>query len=58
MREKADAEEAGDDLERRRNWDYSIEENDEWEKRLKRKAGRADFQFHGTFMPSLFVLLT
>ncbi|KAF8328687.1 SYF2 splicing factor-domain-containing protein [Cantharellus anzutake] len=46
LREKADAEEAGEDLERKRNWEYSIEENDEWEKRLKRKAGRADFQFH------------
>jgi len=46
LREKADAEETGADLERKRNWEYSIEENDEWEKRLKRKVGRADFQFH------------
>jgi len=46
LREKAEAEENGLDTERKKNWEYSIEENDEWEKRLKRKTGRADFQFH------------
>jgi pre-mRNA-splicing factor SYF2 len=44
-----DAEERGEDLERRKNWEYSIEENDEWEKRKARKERRADFQFHGMF---------
>lgn len=42
-----DAEDRGEDLERRKNWEYSIEENDEWEKRKSRKERRADFQFHG-----------
>ncbi|KAF9520638.1 hypothetical protein BS47DRAFT_1335822, partial [Hydnum rufescens UP504] len=46
LREKAEAEEKGLDSERKKNWNYSIEENDLWEKRMKRKVGRADFQFH------------
>ncbi|KAB5596395.1 Pre-mRNA-splicing factor [Ceratobasidium theobromae] len=46
LRETVDAEERGEDLERRKNWEYSIEENDEWEKRKARKERRADFQFH------------
>ena len=47
LRLKADAEERGEDVERKKNWDYSIEENDEWEKKLARKRRRADFEFHG-----------
>ncbi|QRW00605.1 pre-mRNA-splicing factor SYF2 [Ceratobasidium sp. AG-Ba] len=46
LREAVDAEDRGEDLERRKNWEYSIEENDEWEKRKARKERRADFQFH------------
>ncbi|KAH8097124.1 SYF2-domain-containing protein [Cristinia sonorae] len=38
LRQKADAEERGED--------YTIEENEEWEKKLARKARRADFEFH------------
>ena len=46
MRLKADAEDRGEDIERKKNWEYTIEENDEWEKKLARKARRADFEFH------------
>ena len=46
LRLKADAEERGDDVERQKNWEYTIEENDEWEKKQARKARRADFEFH------------
>ncbi|KAH7340705.1 SYF2 splicing factor-domain-containing protein [Rhizoctonia solani] len=46
LRESMDAEERGEDMERKKNWEYSIEENDEWEKRKARKERRADFQFH------------
>ncbi|KAF7789993.1 hypothetical protein EIP86_000941 [Pleurotus ostreatoroseus] len=46
LRQKADAEDRGEDIERKRNWEYTIEENDEWEKKLARKARRADFEFH------------
>ena len=49
LREKADAEDRGVDTERKKNWEYTVEENDAWEKKLKRKKGRADFEFHGTF---------
>jgi pre-mRNA-splicing factor SYF2 len=46
LRIKADAEDRGEDVERDKNWEWTIEENDEWEKKLARKARRADFEFH------------
>ncbi|KAF8513561.1 SYF2 splicing factor-domain-containing protein [Hysterangium stoloniferum] len=46
LRLKADAEDRGEDAERVKNWEYTIEENDAWEKKLKRKKTRADFEFH------------
>lgn len=47
LRAKADAEEMGVDVERDKNWEWTIEENDAWEKKKARKARRADFEFHG-----------
>lgn len=49
LRQKADAEERGEDIERKRNWEYTVEENDEWEKKLARKARRADFEFNSAY---------
>ncbi|KAH9851046.1 SYF2-domain-containing protein [Lenzites betulinus] len=46
LRHKADAEDRGEDIERQKNWEYTIEENDQWEKKLARKARRADFAFN------------
>lgn len=46
LRSKADAEERGEDVEREKNWEWTIEENDNWEKKKAKKARRADFQFH------------
>jgi len=46
LRLKAEAEERGEDVERQKNWEWTIEENEEWEKKLARKARRADFEFH------------
>ncbi|KAJ3784943.1 SYF2-domain-containing protein [Lentinula aff. detonsa] len=46
LRQKADAEERGEDIDRAKNWEYTIEENDAWEKKLARKKRRADFEFH------------
>ena len=43
-------------MERAKNWGWTIEENDEWEKKLARKARRADFEFHGGFAFFLFFL--
>jgi pre-mRNA-splicing factor SYF2 len=46
MRQKVDADERGEDIERYKNWEWTIEENEEWEKRQARKNRRADFAFH------------
>lgn len=48
LRLKAEAEERGEDAERMKNWEYTIEENDEWEKKKRRKERNADFEFNGT----------
>lgn len=53
LRTKADAEERGEDVERTKNWEWTIEENDLWEKKLARKARRADFEFHGLSAPAI-----
>ena len=59
LRLKADAEERGEDVERQKNWEWTIEENEEWEKKLARKARKADFEFHGMFsLSSLLVSST
>ena len=44
---RAEAQERGEDVERNKNWEWTIEENDEWEKKQARKARRADFSFNG-----------
>ncbi|EIW79687.1 SYF2-domain-containing protein [Coniophora puteana RWD-64-598 SS2] len=46
LRLKVDAEERGEDVERQKNWEWTIEDNDNWEKKKARKARRADFEFH------------
>ncbi|KAG9019590.1 hypothetical protein FRB90_000054 [Tulasnella sp. 427] len=46
LRERIDAEEQGEDVDRKKNWDYTIEENDEWEKRQARKKRRSNFEFN------------
>ncbi|KXJ97552.1 SYF2 splicing factor-domain-containing protein [Microdochium bolleyi] len=39
---KADTEDRGDDFERKRAWDWTVEESERWDKRLKKKAARRD----------------
>ncbi|KAG9035304.1 hypothetical protein FRB95_011599 [Tulasnella sp. JGI-2019a] len=46
LREKVEADERGEDVDRKKNWEYSIEENDEWEKRQARKKRRSNFEFN------------
>ncbi|KAF8622412.1 hypothetical protein AX15_007058 [Amanita polypyramis BW_CC] len=46
LRQKVEAQERGEDTERAKNWEWTIEENDEWEKKLARKKRRADYEFH------------
>jgi pre-mRNA-splicing factor SYF2 len=55
LRTKADAEERGEDVEREKNWEWTIEENEEWERKLARKARRADFEFHGMCFSGLVI---
>ncbi|KAG8861933.1 hypothetical protein FRB96_002376 [Tulasnella sp. 330] len=46
LREKVEADDRGEDVDRKKNWEYSIEENDEWEKRQARKKRRSNFEFN------------
>lgn len=39
---KADVEEAGGDFERKRAWDWTIEESEQWDKRMKKKESARD----------------
>ncbi|KAL7410719.1 SYF2 splicing factor-domain-containing protein [Mrakia frigida] len=45
MREKADAEETGEDLERNKVWGWSIEDNERWEKKIALKEEGANKGF-------------
>lgn len=45
MGEKLDALETGEDLERKRNWEYSLEDNERWSKKQDRKDRRTDHGF-------------
>jgi hypothetical protein len=45
--QKAEAAEAGEDLERKRAWQYSIEDNERWDKKLKQKASRGNHELTG-----------
>ncbi|UPK89192.1 hypothetical protein LCI18_000127 [Fusarium solani-melongenae] len=39
---KADVEEAGEDFERKRAWDWTVDESEKWDKRLKKRAAHRD----------------
>ena len=39
---KADTEAAGEDFERKRAWDWTIEESEKWDKRMEKKAKHRD----------------
>lgn len=47
MGEKAEARETGEDLERKRAWEYTVEDNEKWDKKQARKGRRGDFSFTG-----------
>ena len=53
MGEKQEARETGEDLERKRAWDYSIEDNENWDKKQEKKGRRADTGFAGKTMAKL-----
>lgn len=58
LRLKADAEERGEDVERLKNWEWTVEDNDNWEKKQARKRRRADFEFHSGYRPFIRIELT
>lgn len=39
---KAETEEGGEDFERKRAWDWTVEESERWDKRVKKRAARRD----------------
>lgn len=45
VQEKTDAMD-GVDVQRAKAWEYSIEDNDAWEKKLRKDRATADFRFH------------
>ncbi|GAA5931530.1 Syf2p [Sporobolomyces koalae] len=45
MGEKQRAQEEGEDLERKKNWEYTIEDSEKWEKKVARKERRSGFEF-------------
>lgn len=45
FQEKLEAAADGEDLERKKAWEYSIADNEAWDKKLARKARRAQFDF-------------
>lgn len=50
IQEKKRALEGGEDVERSKNMEYSIEDNERWEKKLKDKARQANAEFDGAFV--------
>ena len=51
---QAEAEEKGEDVEWVKDWEWTIKENENWEKTLARKAWRADYEFYGKSVIRLF----
>lgn len=50
IQEKKRALEGDEDVERSKNMEYSIEDNERWEKKLKDKARQANAEFDGAFV--------
>lgn len=45
MGEQRRAEAEGEDVERKKNWEYSIEDSEKWEKKTAKKQRRSGFEF-------------
>lgn len=57
MGEKTAAKETGEDLDRKRAWEYSIEDSEAWDKKLARKGRRVDSAFTSVSFLFLFYAL-
>jgi len=51
LRLKAEAEEDGVDMERKKNWEWSIEENERWQAKMDEQKAKADSSFHSKLPP-------
>lgn len=52
LRLKAEAEENGEDMERKKAWEWSIEQNERWEAKMAEQAIRGDNLFHSELSSS------
>jgi pre-mRNA-splicing factor SYF2 len=50
LRLKAEAEEDGVDMERKKNWEWSIEENERWQAKMDEQKAKADSSFHSKLL--------
>lgn len=55
LRLKAEAEENGEDIERKKNWEWTIEDNERWQAKLEEQKVKQDTHFHST---SFYLVLT
>ena len=46
LRLKAEAEETGEDLERKKAWEWSIEQNERWESKMQESKEKGETLFH------------
>jgi len=53
LREQADAEQTGEDLQRNKNWSYSIEDSERWDKKLADKAEGVNVGYVGRSLATL-----
>jgi pre-mRNA-splicing factor SYF2 len=53
LRLKAEAEEDGVDMERKKNWEWSIEENERWQAKVDEQKAKADSSFHSKLIDSI-----
>lgn len=61
LRLKAEAEENGEDIERKKNWEWTIEDNERWQAKLEEQKVKQDTHFHSAsfyLILPFYVILT
>lgn len=54
LRLKADAEATGEDMERKKAWEWSIEQNERWEAKQEESKAKSDSHFHSKSSITIF----
>jgi hypothetical protein len=57
LRTQAEAEDRGEGVERQKNWEWTIEENDNWERKKGRKRGKHEEQTTSLMVRSFWSFL-